>query len=1780
MSYATLIRQRTTAKSSITRILNWVEEHKNSESDVAPFKVRRDRIKDAFERYVTVQDAIENLTVEDDAIVDMEDRFEWEDKYLHILAQIETCIERTSESQSARCSLSNSRTGAPAPHSTNQYTGIRLPEISIPIFKGDSTEWTSFSDLFQALVVNNTSLTNVQKLFYLKSFVRDEPLKLIDSLEVTNDNFENAYAILKQRYENPTQIANSYLYALFSTPILKKCTARELRKLVTHFKGTLESFKNLKITTEQRENLILVYHLQQKLDFGTRRAFEQERDLTKLPTVNDLFEFLERRCTILQNLSSSEPQPGTKSGITLHANGIKERIASSSPLLRSPPPCACCDEAGHRIYSCKRFIALSNADRRSLVNSKRLCNNCLGSKHLVANCASTKRCSECNRKHHSLIHGDLLRQRNTQSTQGSARTGRREHRPETTQDLRHSTQSSFHNGESDRGAPNGSTNNPEAMMEQTVSTLSKGKSHNPFILLSTAMVNVYTTRGVPIVARALLDTGSQHSFITQRLVAALGLKPQAKKLNITGISQHATISHASVHITIHSRVNRGSQASVTCSILQAITSPLPQIQIDPEKLNIPRDVFEQLADPEFFLPSEIDLLIGADVYFTLMSQEFIKPQSRNKPAFVNTQLGWIVAGAVPARCLTSSVDTYSLNSHCAFNGRAETQVQEETLDSLLTRFWNMEEIPSNPPLSVENALSEEIFTSTTKVLENGSFQIDIPLKSSKEHQKLGDSFSMARNRFLSLERRFQSKPELFSEYKKFLEEYVSLGHARYVPLTKTNERGDRKYFIPHLCVTREASTSTKLRVVFDASAKSSTRYSLNDICHKGFQVQPDLYDILCRFRSFNFVLVCDIEKMYRQIRVNPQQCFLQNILWRSDPNDPLQCIELSTVTYGTNFAPYVATRVLTQIGENNRKVYPAAADSIQNQCYVDDILSGGESETELFSLYAQLNSCLNQSGFRLHKWLSNSPSVISKIHPLSSSRENSTIDLNLDESPTKVLGLNWLSTDDTFCFTSPQKPVETIITKRKILSSIAQCFDPLGLVNPVIVKGKILMQMLWSKKMDWDTEISDKHALTQWADFTRCLSRAKQLKIPRCIFLRKLARKTELHGFADASLAAYGACVYVRREYIDNSVSCNLVSAKSKVAPMKTVSLPRLELCAMLLLAKLAQNLKKIFEGKISFETVNLWSDSEIALGWCRTHASRWTVFVSNRVAQIQDKSNHAIWRHVKSAENPADLLSRGLFPETIIQSDFWFHGPKFLNKTELCLDSLDSSPSLSTLPEERKTAFLITRDLHEPSQFWHDIFLKFSSFSRLKRSVAYALRFISNSRQVRSKRLAGALSVDEIKAAQDLIIKDVQKRRFRKELFEISSKKPLSNKNLLPLAPYIDSRGFIRVGGRLANADIPFDQQHPILLPSRDPVVALMLTHEHIRLGHAGAQSVLSNVRTRFWPLNGLREVKRIIRRCIVCHRFNARTCEQIMANLPKERVNISRPFQNVGVDFGGPFFLKTSKLRKAPTTKAYIAVFVCMATKAIHIELVSSLSTEDFLMTLKRFISRRGNPSVIFSDNGTNFAGSRNELKELYQAFTKNKLQDVIQTAVSQHEIQWKFIPPRSPHWGGLWESAIKSAKYHLKRIAGRAQFTFEEFSTVLCQIEAILNSRPLCALSNNPSDLAALTPGHFLIGTNPTSYPEKDVTHINEHRLSLWQRYVQIQQVFWKRWSVDYLNRLQNRPKWAKTAKNVQVGDLVLIREDDAPPLHWPLARVIQVMPGSDGVVRVVRLRTQKK
>lgn len=403
--------------------------------------------------------------------------------------------------------------------------------------------------------------------------------------------------------------------------------------------------------------------------------------------------------------------------------------------------------------------------------------------------------------------------------------------------------------------------------------------------------------------------------------------------------------------------------------------------------------------------------------------------------------------------------------------------------------------------------------------------------------------------------------------------------------------------------------------------------------------------------------------------------------------------------------------------------------------------------------------------------------------------------------------------------------------------------------------------------------------------------------------------------------------------------------------------------------------------------------------------------------------------------------------------------------------------------------------------------------------------------------------------------IQTAQASSFPDEYSRLMTTKEIpARSKLLSLQPFRDEDGLLRVGGRLKNALINYHEKHPIILPKNHALTDLIIQDAHEITLHGGPQLTLSHTRRKYWIMEGKNQVKRIVSRCVICFKNAPMPCQQLMGQLPAPRVTLGRPFQKCGIDFAGPIQTRMSKGRGCRSYKSYIAVIVSFATKAVHLELVSDLTAAALLAALRRFIARRGLCTDIYSDNGTNFRRASKDLAKDLALAIRGALSHVAEL-LANDGVNWHFIPPGSPHFGGLWEAAVRFVKRHLVRVIGSHTLTYEEMATVLHQIEAALNSRPLTPLSTNANDLQALTPGHFLIGAPLTSFPEPNILDITLK--SRWCLLQQLYQLFWKRWQKEYLNSLQQRPKWRRTHANLKAGQLVIIKDDLLPPTKWHLA-----------------------
>ncbi|XP_058828481.1 uncharacterized protein LOC131688298 [Topomyia yanbarensis] len=659
-----------------------------------------------------------------------------------------------------------------------------------------------------------------------------------------------------------------------------------------------------------------------------------------------------------------------------------------------------------------------------------------------------------------------------------------------------------------------------------------------------ANLKVSDSQGREQPARALLDSCSQANIISERLCKRLRLKRHNIYVDICGIGHSVKTAKHSVSARIQSRCGSTSKL-VHFIVLENVTTDLPAETISVEDWNISCNL--ELADPNFNISGEIDLVIGAEHYFSFIRNGRIR-LSENLPVLVESDFGWLVTGL-------ADVDKQGARMAC-------NTITLEALDAKLERFWLIEENFATT-WTVEEQQCEKFYSTTTTRSSDGRYVVRLPKRSSFENL-LGDSKPVAIRRFHCLEAKLQKDPPLRVQYNSFMAEYLQLGHMHPIPYQGKNEA--IAFYLPHHPVIKKESTTTKIRVVFDGSAKTTSGHSLNDLLQVGPILQDELISIVLRFRLFHVAIVADIEKMYRQILVHPDDQPLQRIFWRFDPSEELTEYQLSTVTYGLAPSSFLAIRTLYSLADDYERDFPAAAVAIKKGFYVDDFLHGAPSVESAIQLRDEMCELLHKGGFRLRKWCSNFKEVLQDIPPELRTTQ-SELQLDPDES-IKTLGILWEPALDVFRLVVNVKQTgEGPTTKRNILSTIAQLYDPLGIISPVTITAKILMQQLWLLPLGWDEEVPSNLKL-KWEQYTSQLSSLSAFSINRFV-LTPHHTNVELHIFADASEVAYGACVYVRSWTTGGAVTVTLLVAKARVAPLQRITIPRLELCAAVVAARL-----------------------------------------------------------------------------------------------------------------------------------------------------------------------------------------------------------------------------------------------------------------------------------------------------------------------------------------------------------------------------------------------------------------------------------------------------------------------------------------------------------------------------------------------------------------------------------------------------------------------------------
>lgn len=1619
---------------------------------------------------------------------------------------------------------------------------IKLPPIKLPQLDNDKKAWPMFIECFNSTIHNNNQLTNSEKVYYLCGQLSGKALEAIAGISPTGDNYELIYNTLVDKYQDVRSLATAYLDEIFNLKKMQVPSVDGLNSFIDKFSVSVAAFEKLDIISKL--DFIYLYLALKKVDCDTAQLFENSVRSEQIPLYSNFVKFVKEQVKILERTGSGSSAsergsfksnnarvPMTSKSVPVPGRNTKTFVTASDGAV-----CPLCNAASHGYFSkCTEFLKLSARERYNIAKKYNACVNCLSVNHRSPACNSKYGCSVCQSKtHHTLLH--------FQSDKSSTSLP---------------VSSAGHSSDSNPKLLEVSDAGLDGLSNAGVSLCSmhNAKAHNPLhavppstVLLATAKVQVVDPFGVSHVVRCLIDNGSQNHFITSRCCERLSLllhQPETP-ISVHGFGGGVNRVQGVTELQFSSRFDLNEVFRIQPLVVNNITNSLPTSSIDMSVMSYLASV--PLADDTFQVPGEVELLIGAQLFARLLLPGRVHGPP-GTPDAIQTRLGFIIMGEAPALTThkSSRTDTY-----CTF---VDSQMREE-----VSKFWQLEEVPSSTSarLSRDEQECESIYKSSTSRDSTGRYTVALPFKSYPI--ELGSSLNTAQKRFFALERKLQASPPLRKAYDDVIKEYLEVGYLTLV--SNIDDSGhDHGYVIPHHCVIRDNKVTTKLRIVLDASARTDRDISLNEVLHAGPNLQGDIFTLLLNFRLFAVAFCADVKQMYLQIKVLPEHCKYLRLLYRFNPNDQLQLFQFDRVCFGLTSSPFLALRTIEQLCKDEHVNFPLAVQAVNKGLYMDDVIFSVNSVSNATETVFQLIRLFKAGGFDLMKWSSNSAELLAQIpdthlHPQVH---------NFDDDGHKILGVKWDPRLDGFSF--DVSPCPDDCTKRNVLSVVARLWDVLGFAAPVILYAKLLIRDLWELKIDWD-EAPPAHIVDKWARFKAELPLLTQLFIPRHIGVVDNGVVT-LVACSDASEKAFGAAIYMHCQTHDE-IKVNLLCAKSRVAPLKTVSLARLELCAVLLMSKLVRIVLDNYDSRCQIDRIVALTDSTVTLHWIHSSPHKWKSFVANRVAKIHENLPPSHFYHISTKENPSDCLSRGLNPAQLLKHPLWFSGPSWLKKesSQWPIQPFKTDADMA-VPEAKTVSLAVIEPFTSPLYMLSQ---RVSSWPKLLRITVYVLRFV---RKLSSK---GIPNTKDLGQAELAIIRSLQSVHFSEAMSAVLTGKPCS-KSIQKLRPFIVS-GILRVGGRLEKTDLTFDHKHPILLPQKDHVVNIIIDHTHRMNCHAGPNLLLSLLRQRFWILAGRNLVRSRVHLCNACFRVRPKACiPPVMADLPECRLQMSKPFAQTGMDLCGPINITLTRKRGVKSQKAYICVFLCLSTRAAHVELIPDLSTDAFLNALKRFLGRRGPVEKLFSDNGTNFVGARSYLNELHAFLNSEQHKKQWDGELSSQRIEFEMIPPNSPHFGGGWESLVKGFKTHLLRSIGAQILTYEELLTVLIQIEAVLNSRPLGqALSPDPSEPVALTPAHFLHTVPLRSLPSAPVLDSVERLRSRFLLIDKLVQTYWNRWSTEYLNTLQAREKWLVDPNPIQKGTVVLIMQNNAPPLHWPLGIIQETYPGSDRRTRVVLVKTK--
>ena len=1605
-----------------------------------------------------------------------------------------------------------------------------LPEL--PEFSGTSKEWPYFQLMYEQKKEAG-GYTPIECVGLLRKALTGRAKESVQDIISSIDSAEEVMKVLKFRFGRPIQVITELIKEINTLKEPKNSPTSAIIMFGQKIKNLVTNIKSMGCSDHLR-NPSLIADLEYKLRESTRiswASYKRERKLYD-PDLQDFSKFLQTHVDNAIDLGQYEPQREFKAK---HSVNVTNEVP-----VRKIYKCVICKKGNHQIANCEIFKSMGISKRWMKLKELHLRPCCFTSeKHKTTHCPQLKEAcgvDGCSYYHHKLMHNEKKPFKESEVTEADA------------------SQSKYPNIR----AAFGSAYKPQR--SSAPENLCHTRDNNKPKLFKIIELDV-TWKNKTIKVNAFLDDGASPTVIDKSLFNELDLDGTKDSFVVQYAKGDPECEEGSMVTSLFVSIPGTKRRFRLNHVHTAVDLNLPNQTINADNL---RKTYAHLAD----LPlkdvsnSKPRILIGLEHAHLIASFE-TRAGKPDEPLASRTQLGWIVYGK---HCTYNEENSHRINFVC------ECIDNFKTLHDEVKSFFTTESLGVMPQakalISKDDEQAQKIVKSTMK--QDGN-HYEIGLFWKHDHVQLPNSYNMAYKRLLCLEHKMKKDIKYANWINDKIQEYVNKGYARLATADDLETSWQRVSYIPIFSVLNINKDPPKERLVFDFAAKTNG-ISVNSMLVTGPDLLPSIVGVLCKTREKAIAVGADVEEMFSQVKIKleDQQC--QRFLFRNGDDQRLPDVYvLQSMGFGPTCSPASAQLIKNHHANKYIDKYPDAVDAITKQTYVDDYMNSHDDVSTAVDTAKHVITIFKDAGFNLRSFISNSKEFINLLPPsnVKGGNSNFSLDIDSERSFEKVLGLHWNTASDKFVFKMNKRKIDQRLfevnrrpTKAEVLRTVMQIFDPLGLISFYTVRAKVLLQDVWRSGTDWDEPIP-LELYQKWLDWFTLLPDLQELKIPRRLSPWTPNKcEIEMHTFVDASDGAFAANTYLRFKN-NGDVHVTLVSAKTRVAPLKMLSTPKKELQAAVMGARLAATMKKEHRLKITNQTY--WSDSKVVLAWIRSDHRRFQQFVSVRVGEILTLTEIEEWRHVPTKLNVADDGTKWDDKTLPDINNRWFNGPEFLKfhpeswpqETEKLVETEEEIKKIMIL-RKPVTSFSAIDDGH------------FSSYRRLVRTTAFVIRFITRNYDPYIK-FPVYLTVHELKKAESVIIKKAQFESFPAEFTALHQGNAISNKSkLYKFSLKLDDCGVMRIDGRIKNAcGIQDTTKSPAILPQHHHISELIVTHLHNKNFHQGQETIVWKSRLNYWIIQVRNVVKKVQRLCPKCIMRRAKPTAPLMGQLPQCRLTTGKkPFTYVGIDFFGPLAVTVGRSRQ----KRWGMILVCMVTRAIHVELVEDMTSSSCIIGLRNFICRRGVVEEIWSDNGTNLRGAETELR---QALIR--IECDLGKVAAEDGIIWHFNPPGAPHFGGIWERLIQIVKKCLYVTLKEESPRVEVLRNALIEAENIVNSRPL---TNNPIESieeSPLTPNAILVQSNqmvrvPVSIEDSQ----NNHKIQ-WIISQRIANNFWKRWSNECLPLLTRRSKWFENVKNIEVNDLVYIIDPNTPRGDWKKGLVTKVYPGADGIVRAATVRT---